>query len=186
MAAAIIDDGQYGLSSSELEVLVNKLLESPPDSLKDLHYAALSVIRSRGPETCGGVKIPETAEEMYRLGQEFDAAIGPQTASEYEEERRAAGKRAEEVLLAISAAPFVIEEDVHVIALGRIALGVGKKLELRVLKTGSDKWNAEGFYIGTKENDDKPFSRESKELFQTREEADTALATGTWTQRYHS
>lgn len=43
--------------------------------------------------------------------------------------------------------------------------------------------SAAGFYIGTAEPDGSPFSRESKEYWRTRPEADTALKTGSWTQK---
>ena len=43
--------------------------------------------------------------------------------------------------------------------------------------------SAAGFYIGTRDADGAPCSRESNEYFPLRSRADRALARGTWTQR---
>lgn len=56
---------------------------------------------------------------------------------------------------------------------------VGVKLPLTVLRSGA------GFYIGTRDEDGGPVSRESKEYFQSPELAQQALDHGTWTQREH-
>lgn len=53
---------------------------------------------------------------------------------------------------------------------------VGVKLTLTVLRSGA------GFYIGTRDEDGGPVSRESQEYFTTRQEAGDALRNGTWTQ----
>ncbi len=60
---------------------------------------------------------------------------------------------------------------------GQLALVLcGRRLELEVLRTRA------GYYIGTT-HQRLPFSRESEEYFETKEQAETALATGQWTQR---
>lgn len=53
----------------------------------------------------------------------------------------------------------------------------GMLLELRTLKSQA------GFYIGTLHDELGPVSRESAEYFQTVQQAEEALATGSWTQR---
>lgn len=52
----------------------------------------------------------------------------------------------------------------------------GKELALQVLRS------AVGYYIGTAD-EDGPVSRESWEYFQSRQDAQEALATGDWTQK---
>lgn len=60
---------------------------------------------------------------------------------------------------------------------GKLALEYGNQmLALQVLKSAS------GFYIGTS-SDGLPVSRESKEYFRKISDAETALTTGSWTQR---
>lgn len=62
--------------------------------------------------------------------------------------------------------------------IGYLALNFGgEPLTIQVLQS------AAGFYIGT--YDEGPYSRESVEYFPTREDAETALQMGTWTQRRH-
>lgn len=61
---------------------------------------------------------------------------------------------------------------------GKLALrfcGVTKKIQ--VLQS------AAGFYIGTAGPDGSPFSRESKEYWRSKRDADEALALGMWTQK---
>lgn len=60
---------------------------------------------------------------------------------------------------------------------GALALEFGYTLKLQVLHSHA------GFYIGTLDEDDTPFSRESEEYFQTKEDAEKALATDSWTQK---
>lgn len=60
---------------------------------------------------------------------------------------------------------------------GVLALDYGYKYELTILKS------AAGFYIGTKDNEGMPFSRESVEYFKTEEEALQALSLESWTQK---
>jgi len=62
--------------------------------------------------------------------------------------------------------------------LGKLALEeLDLQLPLEVLKSCA------GFYIGTCSEELGPVSRESAEYFKTQDEANTALATGSWTQR---
>jgi len=51
------------------------------------------------------------------------------------------------------------------------------ELPLQVLQSHA------GFYIGTFSDEDGPISRESEEYFPTRQAAEAALASGTWTQK---
>ena len=44
--------------------------------------------------------------------------------------------------------------------------------------------SAAGYYIGTVTEDGQPYSRESEEYYITKSEADTALATNSFTQRH--
>ncbi|WP_263769623.1 hypothetical protein [Propionivibrio soli] len=60
--------------------------------------------------------------------------------------------------------------------IGQVARAYGACLTVEVLES------AEGFYIGTRE-DDLPFSRESVEYYPSRAVAERALHGGTWTQR---
>lgn len=53
----------------------------------------------------------------------------------------------------------------------------GKSLPLTVLKSGA------GFYLGTTTEEGYPFTRESREYWAARHEADVALKRGDWTQR---
>lgn len=55
----------------------------------------------------------------------------------------------------------------------------GRKLPLRVLQS------AAGFYIGTWDDEDGPFSRESAEYYSNKEDASAALNSNTFTQREH-
>lgn len=60
------------------------------------------------------------------------------------------------------------------------------KLALRfcgVLKDIQVMKSAAGYYIGTADSDGSPFSRESKEYWRTKCEADEALSLGRWTQK---
>ena len=61
--------------------------------------------------------------------------------------------------------------------LGYLAQQCGCDLELTVCRS------ARGFYIGTRDVDGSPFSRESMEYWLTREAAEAALASGTWNQK---
>ena len=45
--------------------------------------------------------------------------------------------------------------------------------------------SAGGFYLGTREENGEPFTRESKESWPTRKEAERALMSRDWTQRPH-
>jgi len=60
---------------------------------------------------------------------------------------------------------------------GALALEFGYTLKLQVLHSHA------GFYIGTLDEDGMPFSRESNEYFRTKEDAEKALATESWTQK---
>ena len=61
-------------------------------------------------------------------------------------------------------------------SIGKLALQYcAVRLRLEVLKSNA------GFYIGT--FDDGPCSRESVEYFATKDQAERALAAGSWTQR---
>lgn len=62
--------------------------------------------------------------------------------------------------------------------MGKLAAQAGRQLELRVCVS------AAGHYIGTCDEDDLPFSRESVEYWTTAELANAALAEGRWTQRH--
>jgi hypothetical protein len=62
---------------------------------------------------------------------------------------------------------------------GALALASGKVLPLQVCKS------AAGFYLGTQEEDGSPYSRESKEYWPNRPEAEDAIMKGEWTQRPH-
>ena len=64
------------------------------------------------------------------------------------------------------------------IAYGELARTCGKKLPLQVLKSNA------GFYIGT-QTESGPFTRESMEYFRKHSDAESALATGDWTQNDH-
>jgi len=54
---------------------------------------------------------------------------------------------------------------------------LGKEFELQVLRSPA------GFYIGTKNEESAPVSRESEEYFQDEKQAVEALKSGKWTQR---
>jgi hypothetical protein len=60
---------------------------------------------------------------------------------------------------------------------GMLAAAAGKAFALEVCKS------AAGFYIGTRDEDGAPFTRESREYWQKRELAETALSKGLWTQK---
>lgn len=60
---------------------------------------------------------------------------------------------------------------------GMLAAAAGKAFALEVCKS------AAGFYIGTLDEDGAPFTRESREYWSRREQAETALAKGLWTQK---
>jgi hypothetical protein len=61
---------------------------------------------------------------------------------------------------------------------GALAFKYSKqKVSLEILQ-GHD-----GFYIGTKNGEGKPLSRESVETWRKKQTADMALTTSTWTQR---
>jgi hypothetical protein len=53
----------------------------------------------------------------------------------------------------------------------------GRRLALQVCRS------AAGFYLGTLRENGEPFSRESKEYWPTRQEAERALTSRAWTQR---
>jgi hypothetical protein len=60
---------------------------------------------------------------------------------------------------------------------GWLAAEFGKRqLPLQVCRS------ANGFYLGTREEDGTPFSRESKEYWPARQEAERALMSRDWTQ----
>ncbi|MDH5413364.1 MAG: hypothetical protein OEW87_04440 [Flavobacteriaceae bacterium] len=54
---------------------------------------------------------------------------------------------------------------------------LGEEFKLQILHSNA------GFYIGTKNEDGTPVSRESEEYFQDKEQATEALKSGEWTQR---
>lgn len=62
---------------------------------------------------------------------------------------------------------------------GVLAAEAGYKLPVIVCSS------ANGFYLGTFDRIDGPVSRESAEYFATRDEAQSALNAGAWTQRDH-
>jgi hypothetical protein len=53
----------------------------------------------------------------------------------------------------------------------------GRQLPLQVCKS------AAGFYVGTREENGEPFSRESQEYWPTRQKAERALTLRIWSQR---
>lgn len=64
--------------------------------------------------------------------------------------------------------------------IGKVALAYGKvERPLRVCRS------AARYYLGTLNWDGSPCSRESKESWATKKEADEALEHGGWTQREH-
>jgi hypothetical protein len=63
---------------------------------------------------------------------------------------------------------------------GWLAIEFGKRLlPLQVCRS------ARGFYVGTREENSEPFSRELEESWPTRQEAERALISRDWTQRPH-
>jgi hypothetical protein len=60
---------------------------------------------------------------------------------------------------------------------GALAQAAGRQLELQVCKS------AAGFYLGTRDDDGAPFTRESQEYWSKRERAEQALTSGRWTQK---
>jgi hypothetical protein len=60
---------------------------------------------------------------------------------------------------------------------GTLAAAAGKAFPLEVCKS------AAGFYIGTLDEDGAPFTRESREYWAQRAQAETALTKGAWTQK---
>lgn len=60
---------------------------------------------------------------------------------------------------------------------GFLAKQCGRDLELTVC------YSARGFYIGTRDDDGSPFSRESMEYWPQRDAVETALANGRWNQK---
>lgn len=61
--------------------------------------------------------------------------------------------------------------------LGFLAQAAGQAFALQVCHSRA------GFYIGTRDDEGLPFSRESAEYWGTEGEAAAALAGGAWTQR---
>lgn len=61
---------------------------------------------------------------------------------------------------------------------GMMAEQYGEKLPLEVYRSQA------GFYLGTY-SERGPFTRESVEYWRKKEQAEKALATGNWTQRYN-
>lgn len=62
-------------------------------------------------------------------------------------------------------------------ATGELARAAGKVFPLEICKSRA------GFFIGTRDEDGAPFSRESAEYWTQRDQAETALTHGHWTQR---
>ena len=60
---------------------------------------------------------------------------------------------------------------------GRLAAVAGQAFPLVVCESRA------GFYLGTREEDGAPFSRESVEYWPTAAAAEAARAAGAWTQR---
>jgi hypothetical protein len=61
---------------------------------------------------------------------------------------------------------------------GHLARTFGnKKLPIEVLESGA------GFYLGTMDPEEGPFTRESVEYWPTKAAAENALGTGEWNQR---
>lgn len=56
----------------------------------------------------------------------------------------------------------------------------GMELELRVLRNPAGR-----YYIGTLDEDGRPFTRDSVEYWRSREEASAALESGSFTIRTH-
>ena len=63
--------------------------------------------------------------------------------------------------------------------LGVLAKASGVELPLQVLQS------AAGFYLGTVDPAEGPYSRESREYWSEQDKADLALRSGNWTQRDH-
>ena len=61
---------------------------------------------------------------------------------------------------------------------GKLAAPIGR-FPVEVLRS------AAGYYIGTRDGEGAPVSRESLEYYATYEAAEQALQKGTWTQRQH-
>jgi hypothetical protein len=60
---------------------------------------------------------------------------------------------------------------------GMLAAAAGKAFPLEVCKS------AAGYYIGTRDEEGMPFTRESCEYWRKQDMAETALAKGLWTQK---
>lgn len=78
-------------------------------------------------------------------------------------------------------APVESRADSAETPIGKLAAMVGRKLPLQVCQSRS------GFYLGTVDDHSmppgEPFTRESEDYWQKREEAARALTAGAWTQR---
>ena len=61
--------------------------------------------------------------------------------------------------------------------IGVLAAAAGKHFLLQVMKS------AAGFYLGTRDKDGQPYTRESVQYWPTRKCAKAALTSGQWTQR---
>jgi hypothetical protein len=60
---------------------------------------------------------------------------------------------------------------------GKLAEAAGKCFPLQVLKSRA------GYYIGTRDDDGSPYSRESVEYWEKLSDAEAALVDGRWTQK---
>lgn len=60
---------------------------------------------------------------------------------------------------------------------GLLAEVTGQRLVLQVMKS------AAGFYLGTRDQEGQPYTRESVQYWPKRDGADAALRSGHWTQR---
>lgn len=71
---------------------------------------------------------------------------------------------------------FQEDEQLLVGQYGQLAVEAGERYLVEVLES------ARGFFLGTRNEEGMPFSRESRGYFPTREAADAALHRGTWLQ----
>lgn len=63
------------------------------------------------------------------------------------------------------------------VLVGRLAAATGQAFPLEVCRSRA------GYYVGTRDPDGLPFSRESVEYWPTAAAAEAAQAAGAWTQR---
>ena len=71
----------------------------------------------------------------------------------------------------------MIDDSVPPLRHGLLALASGSYFQLQVCRSQA------GYYIGTLNADDEPYTRESQEYWVDRAQADQALRDGRWTQK---